>query len=766
MVAVAVDVPVAIDQVVVSIADRTAAEEDAEQQRRAAVAKFLRRARTAFQTSSAATTALRVEMAEDLEFVASKQWDDEALQERNQDNRPALTINRLPQFIRQVTNAQRSAHLAIKVVPIDSGADIKTAEIFQSLVRHIEDQSDASVAYSTAGDAQVRMGLGYWRIVAEYSDDETWVQDLRIKRIRNPFMVYFDPAAQEVDGSDARFCLLVQDIPKDEYIDRFGDASFASLTSFMSVGDTGTADWMPEGRVRVAEYWFVDETPSTKLLLSMPDPETGAPVEHSVDQAEYDAFPNVLKAMAKIVARRPVRKRVVKHALINAAEILEGNDDKTDGAVWPGKWIPIIPVIGEEIDLNGRVDLRGMVRDAKDPQREYNYQKNALVEMLASNTLSQWVGYFGQFEGHQQKWNQANRRRFPYLEVNGVSADGKPLPLPQRITSGPDISPVVAAIAQADNDMKATMGLWDPSLGQRGPQQSGKAIERLQQQGEQANSNFLDNLSRSIRFTGRQLVDLIPHFYDVPRIVRVVGSDEQERTVMVHAGADASALPPPNQLPDGIEGVYDLSAGRYDVSVTVGPSEPNKRREAAAALTDLIQAFPGFAPIIGDLLVKNMDWPGAQAAAQRLKKAVPPQFQDEQPGGAPDVNQVQQENAQLKQAMQMLQQALQEAQDAIKSKQVESASKERIEAMRVQAQRDLAEKKMRFELLQGHQDHVNERELLQLDADIKLLEQMLGHGHDAAQLARTHAASHATEHHRLSMPPPAKPTPGPAQRSV
>lgn len=701
------------------------------------VDKILTLARSRFRTVADSESKLREQQFDDKKFRASYQWDDLSMSDRQVDRRPYLTINRLGQFIRQVTNAQRQANLGIKVLPVDDEADIKTAEVFQGIIRHIEDQSDASVAYSTAGDDQATIGRGWWRVVAEYTDERSFTQDLRIRRIRNAFSVYMDPAAQELDGSDARFIFVVSDIPKDAYIDRFGEASYASLTNFSSPGNEQMADWMPEGAVRVAEYWWVEIVKNTIILVQFDNGQQEVLTQDEL--TDLEAVPEEIRPSWIELARREVDERHVKMALINAMEILEGNADKTDGKAWPGKWIPIVPVIGEEIDINGEVDLRGMVRDAKDPQRLYNFQNTALAEVLAQAPMTQWIGYAGQFEGHEAKWNQINRRRFPYVEVNPVTLDGKPAPYPERITSEPPIRAIVEAIHQADNDLKATMGLYDPSLGARGPQQSGKAITALQQQGELANSNFLDNLSRSIRFTGRILIDLIPHYYDAPRVVRILGDDDELSAVMVHNNAPQTQLP--SSLPEDIKGIYNLGAGRYDVSVAVGPSMPTKRAEAVNALNTFVNAFPNAFPIIGDLLVKNMDWPGAQVAAARLKKFVPPQYrEDGQPGLPPEAQAAMQ---QLQQQLQAAAQEIQQLQAEIQSKKYQTDTKAQVDAEEIRSRERIAQMSNETKILETRMETAGEILVAKIKAGLDQMQTMLDQAHEDRMKTKEHAARHA-----------------------
>lgn len=719
------------EAIVVRASDTQAIDESKTADLNRTVAAFLSLARERWQTVQNAENKMRRAMLEDWRFRAGDdQWDPLTRTERDRDGRPCITINRIPQFVRQVTNAQRASNLAIKVRPVDSGADIKTAEVIQGLIRHIEQQSDAAVAYSTAGDHQATMGRGYWTVRTEYLDETSFDQVIKIRRVRNPLAVYVDPTAMEADGSDATYAFEIEDLSVAEFKLRFPKAKVASLEEIGEVGQRWQ-DWMPAGRVRIAIYWYIEQEPSTVHLVQFMTTD-------GTVAAEYPMFEEDLKQIPKdiphqVTAKRPSMRRQVKHALISACEILEGNEDRTAGRDWPGKWIPIIPVIGDETDINGELDLRGMVRDAKEPQRLYNYQQSTLAETLAMVPRAPFVGYEGQFEGHKAKWLQANKRSYPYLEVKPFTIGTQPAPLPQRMSAGADIGAIMTAIQQADSDLKATMGLYEPSLGiKQSDAQSGKAIQALQKQGENANSNFLDNLSRAIRFTGRIIVDLIPHVYDVPRVVRITGTDNREKAVMV--GSQRDLLPSPEEKPEGVEGIFAMGVGRYDIVVTAGPSLESKRQEAFEALAAFVQAYPAAFPVLGDLIMQSLDWPGAQAAAERLKRMLPPQAQDPEEGQ----NSPEQMAAQMQQMMAQLQQAgvtIQELQQAVEGKKLEIEAESKIESERIKSQERIADLKAQVDLIKLEKEINADRALALIQGEIDHLEQRLDHAHQRGMAA-------------------------------
>ena len=736
-------------------------------EQRETVDQFLRLAQERFRTISDAESELRQKMLEDLRIRASDQWPEHVRSQREQDQRPCLTINRLPQFIRQVTNNQRASRPAVAVSPTGDEGDPEIAEVFQGLVRHIEVKSDADVAYTTAGEHQVTMGRGYVRVITDYIDDDPTRldQEIKVQRVQNPFSVYVDPASQNPDGSDARYAFVVEDMPVEEYRWRYPRSAMAALSEFTSTGNA-VEEWMPEGSVRVAEYFYLEEEKQQMALV-----ETMEGERVRIPRSSLPSDPEELESLT-IVAEREVVLRKVRWALINAVEILEGSEDKTEGMEWPGKYIPIIPVLGDEININGVKDYRGIVRDSQDPQRMYNYWVSAQTEMIALAPRAPFIGAEGQFEGHGAKWDTANTRNYPYLEYKQTSLSGQLAPPPQRQPFEPPIQAMTMAIAQSDNDLKSTGGFNDASLGIRGAQESGRAIRSRQQQDEMANSHYLDNLGRAVRQVGRILVDLIPKIYDVARVVRILGEDNNEKNVMVFSGQEnqPSATQEP-QLPPGLDGIYDLNVGRYDVTVSVGPSFQTKRQEAVDSLIQFVQSYPDAFPMIGDLLAENMDWPGAKQVAARLKKMLPPQLRDDMdPRQVPPA--VQAHLQQLEQQLQQVSQAYEQAQNAIQTDQVKEGAKVKVKEMELAADAASQERdtQARVQLEEIRQQGENARALAKIEqqraseiltTEINRLEKMIDRDVDFSNREQDRYERMVTNDEAQNTGTPAQPPQGP-----
>ena len=622
--------------------------------------------RTRMNTATAAWSETREAEKSDLMFAAGNsennyQWPNNVLSTRGSVQgqtigaRPCLTINKLPQHVRQVTNDQRQNRPAGKVIPADDGADVEVALIFDGMVRHIEYQSDADVAYDTACDNQVTFGEGYWRIVTDYTDDESFDQDIKIVRIRNSFSVYLDPMIQDPCGGDAQWGFITEDLEKSEYERLYPDAMACSTLLESGVNDPAKGAWLDEDTVRIAEYFYFEHTPATLHLY----PENATAFKGTTkDKMLTQQFGMPIKS------RKVDRKRVM-WVKTNGYEVLEERE-------WAGKWIPIIRVIGNEYEIDGKLHISGLVRNAKDPQRLYNYWASQEAEMLALAPKAPFIGAGGQFEGYETQWKTANTTNWPYLEYNPDVTDGKgnPLPAPQRQMPPMAQTGLIQAKMGASDDIKATTGQYNSSLGATSNERSGKAILARERQADTGTYHFVDNLARAVRYSTRQLVDLIPKIYDTQRIARVIGEDNLVKMVKINP----NQAQPVNKIVDQqgvvLEKIYNPSVGKYDVMVTTGPSYMTKRQEALEAMSDILQSNPQLWAVAGDLFIKNMDWPGAQEMADRFRKTMDPKVL-ETDDKSPELQAAEQQIGALQQEVQNMHTMLLKVKDSMEAQELD-----------------------------------------------------------------------------------------------
>ncbi len=715
---------VIVDEQGASVAEVTEAAPSPDTRREDVARRYVDTARQRFETARNAEATLRREQTEDARFAAgsingvSTQWSEDIQRSRAKEKRPCLTINRIPTFIRQVTNSARASRPAISVVPVDRQADPETAEAIYGICRQIEQTSDADVAYQRAADGQARMGRGWFRLAGEYLDDRTDEQGLFVRSVLDQHSIYADPAGVDFTGADLRFLFEFEDVPNDEYRSRYGKDPVTAE----DFGDDVTAatDWAPEGKTRVAVYWHVDFVDDTLHIYQ----------DGSTRFASEGGRPED----AGWVRSRTLRRKQVRYARINGVEVLEGNDDLTGGRDWPGTRIPYFPVIGEELYVDGQRDYHGVVRDARDPARTYNYWVTAQTEQIALAPRAPYILDYRSIAAYKAFWDVANTANLPYLPYDSTDPNDpqRAYPAPQRNFGDPSgIQATAVAIRQADNDLKSTGGFFDASLGQAGPQESGRAILARQQQDSIGSSHYLDNLGKAIRACGREIVALIPHFYDTPRVMRILGLDDKPKLVLTHAGAD---MAPDEALQAQaanlkIQRAFDLSVGRYDVVIASGPSYANQAERDNEVIGKLLQAAPQLAPLVADIVVDNTSFRGKDKIVSRLQKQMGPLAGED--GAQPSIPpEVQAHIQQLEGRLAEMSAALQQAESGLAGKQLDAASRERVAAINAASDERVAALRAETDL-----------QIAALRADLQRITQVMGLTADAE--ARREGQAHA-----------------------
>ncbi len=599
-----------------------------------------------FTVVQAAYSDSREDELDDLRFMAgspdnSWQWPADVLATRGAvqgqtiNARPCLTINKLPQHVRLVTNEQRQNRPTARVIPADENADPEVAEIFDGIVRHIEYMSDADVAYDTACDNQVTYGEGYIRVLTEYTNENSFEQDIRIGRVRSSFSVYMDPMIQDPCGQDARYCFITEDIPKAEYERMYPDATPVTGMMSQGVGDQTLSMWVSQETVRIAEYFYIDSKRETLNLY--PDNVTafsGTPEDKRL-KAAY----------GKPIKSRESERRRVMWIKTNGYEVLEERE-------WAGKYIPVVRVIGNEFEVDGQIYISGLVRNAKDAQRMYNYWVSQEAEMLALAPKAPFIGYGGQFEGYEMQWKTANTNNWPYLEVNPDVSDGagNPLPLPERAQPPLAQTGLIQAKMGAGEDIKSTTGQYDSSIGATSNERTGRAILARERQGDTSTYHYVDNLARAIKYVARQLVDLIPKIYDTQRVARIINVEGEVDMARINPAQPEAVRRVVDEQGVEIMKIYNPNVGTYDVHVSSGPSYMTRKQEAMDTMGQILQTNPALWGVAGDLFVKNMDWPGAETMAKRFEKMLDPrvlQNTDE----SPEAQVMRQQIMQMSQAM-------------------------------------------------------------------------------------------------------------------
>jgi hypothetical protein len=599
--------------------------------------EFLGLARKRFAAAAEDEKHLREKFISDLKFASpdgEDQWDPQVKMQRQQAGRPAMSFPRCHTFVQQVSNEARQNKPQIKFSPrLD--ADQETADIYEGLARYIQYTSDAQIAYETAIEYSAGASFGYYRFLTDYCDEDSDDLDLNVVPVLDPLQIYgiLVPACF---NRKPKFAFVVEDIPKDEYKLLYPKSELASLP--WSEAEKEGDGWVGSESVRIAEYWYVEEE----------------------------------KVEGK---RRP--KCTVKFCKTNGMEILP--DSETE---WPGSTIPIIPVLGKQMIMEGKPRLFSVVRPQKAAQQLINYSKSRIAETLSTSPISPFMVVEGQIEGYEKQWETLNTVQRPFVTYKSVDVAGRPAPPPQRQVNEPPIAALSAFVAQEVEDLKATTGIFDASMGNQGNETSGQAIARRQQQANLTTMHFMDNLERAFRKGGDVIAEVVPKIYDTERIIQILGEDEVRKAVKINQEhTDENGKP---QL-------FDMTKGKYDVVVTMGRAFSTKRMESFDMMQQLVQSAPNLLPMFGDVLFKNSDMAGADIVAERFKKMLPPNLQSDEDGGEQIPPQAQAAIQQLQQHNQALNAAAQEYEKQIQHLEFEK------KAQIVKSQSDFAIRKMEVE---------------------------------------------------------------------
>ena len=576
-----------------------------------------------------------IRRAEDaINFRAGNQWPDAIRREREDNSqdggaRPCPVLDKTNQYVRQVINEERQNRAAIRVRPVDDGSDKEVAEVLTGIIRHIEDASNALDAYTTAGEHAIDGGFGYFRILTEYVDDMSFDQDIRIKRIPNRFSVALGPHT-EPDGSDVKEALVWEDIPLDDFKAKYPKAK----TSGFEEGDT----WADKETIRVAEYMCVK--PESITIHQLQD---GSIVADDELKQLVEQFGDVVKPLQS----RTTSVNRVHWYKITAQEIL-------DDEPMIGRWIPVIKVIGNELVMpDGKTRLSGMIESMTDPQRLHNYAHAGFIENVALAPRAPWVAAKEATNGYEQDYADANRRNITLLSYNHLDEAGNQIPMPQRTPPAGISSGWQQMLLNTDEGVKAAAGMYTASVGAPSQEKSGIALREQKAQGMVGNFHFPANLARSIQHCGRILVEWIPKVYDTERVARILGEDGKTESIYLNPEQEQAVAPKLDVMGKKIGMIYNLNIGKYDVTVSTGPSYTAKRQEAFDTQTQIIQARPDLMNVIGDLVFSNMDAPGADKISERLKKLLPPQLQESENGA-------QKPDPRMQAMMQQVEQAAQE----------------------------------------------------------------------------------------------------------
>lgn len=614
--------------------------------------EILKEARDRFKRCQDWEAVARDRFEDDLKFVEGDsyngyQWPEDVRTQRESDMAPVLTINQTKQHILNVLNDARQSRVAISIKPTGGEATFESAQLLEGIVRYIEYQSRAGTVYQHALSFAVRAGIGYVRLTTDYLGDDTFDQDIFIRRVKDPRTVYLDPDINEFDGSDATFGFVFTDMPNDQfkrgypkYKDKAGQNGVSA-----SLGNDAQ-DWITKDHVRVAEYFRC--VPQDDKLIGFTNPQTGQVQVMPQSKMDKELLASVIDDPSTMVRNTILTK--VEHFMICGDEIMEEKE-------WPGRYIPLARCIGEETVIDGELDRKGLTRALLDPQRILNYNGSAAVQYGALQTKAPWVGSAESIEGYEDVWANANIDPTAVLPYNAMDDSGNPLPKPERVVPPTGAPVFMEGINMAAEWMRNASGQYQADMGAPGNERSGTAITARQRQGDNATYHYLDHQSSMVAHIGRMIIDLIPHVWDTQRIVKWRSETGDEMDVNVDPNAPQHVSDKEQTDDQSYQQTLNPTISwKYGVEADVGPAYATKRQEAFAAYTQILAQNKELTGLIGDIAMRFADFPGADEAAQRLRRMVPPQALGE--GDDPQVAQLKQQIGEMQKVLQITTQKL------------------------------------------------------------------------------------------------------------
>lgn len=621
---------------------------------------------------------VRKRALEDMRFYLGEQWDEQLLKVAKLRKEPSLSVNRLPVFVKQIENELRQREMAINVHATDEIGSDETANIFTSLIRSIEQQSHAKshYLYAAGENGALVPGFGFLKVETDYEGPNSFNQVVKITSAKDPMKIMPEPTAMEPDFSDSGYWFEFDDYPEDTFKKLWPKAECNSADLFPQ--SAPMSKWIGENGIRVAKFWYKEETTKVYYLLDDGSIVTSEQLQGpGVDDDEDDDNRTIWLSedgteiedptgeSKVILRRREVTACKIKWASFTGAEILEEGE-------WAGDFFPFVAITGPITIVDGERDIRGIIRNCKDSQKMLNFAASSAARRIGSANKSPWIVDQASIKPYEAMWRTANTENWAYLPYNAydANANGKQNPAPVRADQTGQIMDLLQFAAKFENDLKSTIGIYDAGLGATPNEQSGVAIKTLAQQGANSNYHFSDNLVRSLQHLGTILVNIIPRIYDTARVVRIVGADSQQKVVKI------------NQLfnDNGKEQYYALSEGNYGVTVNVGPAFATQKQAAIEQILELTRVNPNVLPYVQDVIVGAMDFPGKEIIRDRLIKVLAltqPQLLEGTPAADIPPQALAQMNRQvmmikqLTEQMQVLQQEHQKLAILLSTKQVE-----------------------------------------------------------------------------------------------
>jgi Phage P22-like portal protein len=580
------------------------------------------------------------------------QWPDNVKEDRDQNNRPCLTVNRTKTIVNKLVNEAKKNPPEPRIKPVGEAASFEAAKVWQELIRHIQYVSNFAQVHGQAKENQLEGGIGYWHVCHDFVDQESFDQELRIEYL-DPQYVFMDCDIKNPDGSDAMWGFIFDEYNRKEFHRLFPSVR---IPTPRSPGLDDKDDWIRTDGVRVAQYYRIRITEDELIYLEDEEGNSWSGLKSDIPQR----WRKDLKAFSEGKEGADYKSRKVNHRQLEwfklcGSEIIDEDKDRR------GQYIPIVRMPGRERKIEHRLHRAGIVRALKDPQRMYNYNTSGECEVVALQTKTPWITPAAAIEGNETAWARANTQNAAYLSFRHVDDEGEPIPAPTRAEAPTPAQGFLEGLRIAAMEMEMSSGIQLAQDTNPNIERTPKAINERVRSGEIINYDFVASEMLAVRHTAVILMDLAPHIYDTERVVQIMARDGTIQQIMINPDQEEVFIKnKPTKANDPMQVLFNPKIGKFAIEADVGPAYQTQREQAWDAFIEIIQAQPELMNIMGDLGFRAGDFPLAQEIAQRIKRNIeanmPWLLDDSQIG--PLVKQLQSDNANLTQQLSELMEKL------------------------------------------------------------------------------------------------------------
>lgn len=546
------------------------------------------------------------EMAsEAVRFVHGRngQWEDDVFSATG-DKKPRYTFDQASPVVNQIAGEIEQADFGIKVAPTGGEATEDLAKLYDGMIRNIQNVSEATKIYNAAGRKMVTSGIGGWRVKHDFVDADSFDMDLMITPLLDfGCRVWFDRTAKEQDKSDAKHCHVIQPMSLSDYNDKFPDGSESSVGLSICSTQNNVDFGYNADDIFIGQIYYKKEVKRTLVLM------TDGSVREDNDDFKKIEDELAEKGITVDVDDNGERRERKRNKIVVMSRLFDANDWLIEPEETVFSHVPVVPVYGN-YDIEQNVTYYyGAVEKMMDPQRVMNYSLSREIEEGALAPRAKWWMTLKQMAGFEKTLATLNTNADP---VQGYNHDPEAPGAPQQ-SGGAQINQGLRVLSESMSMMITKVaGLFSANMGDNPGLQSGVAIKSLQDKGDTGTVKYFSSLEVGICHTGKILVGAIPIVYDTKRQVRITQEDGTAEMTVVNDkifDEETNAFVPSN----------DLSIGKYDVTCSAGPSFQNRQQEAVTGILEASQVNPAIMEVGGDILTRNMSFPGAEQISERLR---------------------------------------------------------------------------------------------------------------------------------------------------